>query len=50
MPENLDKVMQSQPSEAICSDINIQTLNYSARSIMYGAEDVCASPCMIIHN
>lgn len=45
MPEDLDRVMQSQLSEPICSDINIQTLNYSAHSIMYGAEEVCTIPC-----
>lgn len=46
MPEDLDRVMQSQLSEPIYSDINIQTLNYSAHSIMYGAEEVCTIPCM----
>lgn len=47
MPEDLDREMQSQLSEPICSDINIQTLNYSAQSIMYGAEEVCTIPCTI---
>lgn len=46
MPEDLDRVMQSQLSEPICSDINIQTLNYSAHSIMYSAEEVYTIPCM----